>query len=64
MGRVNAKFASRKFLLTAGVQLFSSVALAWGWLSGGEYMQISMMTVGAYNAANFGGDFMRAKGAA
>ena len=55
------KFGSRKFLLVSGVQVFSSIALAWGWLDGSEYMQISMMNVGAYNAANFGGDFVRNK---
>jgi hypothetical protein len=46
------KFRSRKFMLTGGVQMFACIALAWGWLSGAEFTQITMVCVGAYNVAN------------
>lgn len=49
---MDSKFRSRKFIITAGVQVFSCIALANGWLSGVDFTQISMVTVGAYNAAN------------
>lgn len=55
------KYRSRKFILTAGAQVFSSIALANGWLSGGDFTQITMVTVGAYNAANAAATFSAAK---
>ena len=61
---MDVKFFSRKFIITAGVQVFSSIALAWGWINGGEYMQISMVTVGTYNAANAAVTYTHAKGSA
>jgi len=34
-------YRSRKFIISAGIQVFSSVALAFGWLDGANYASIS-----------------------
>ena len=49
---VNPKYFGRKFLLVGYITLFSSFALSWGWLSGGEFATIASVSIGAFAAAD------------
>ena len=46
------KFRSRKWMLSAFVQVFSSLALVFGWLQGEHYATITAANILAYSGAN------------
>lgn len=48
------KFQSRKWLLVLLVQIPATVALFSGHLDGGQFTQISSVTLAAYNLGNVG----------
>jgi hypothetical protein len=43
---------SRKFVLAALALLFSCVALPLGWLTGGQWVTVVGVVIGAYHASN------------
>jgi len=46
------KFRSRKWQLSAGTQVFSTIALVFGWLDGADYSAITQANIVAYSFAN------------
>ncbi|MEM1189924.1 MAG: hypothetical protein AAGI72_15435 [Pseudomonadota bacterium] len=48
----DARYRSRKFLITCSALLLASVFLAFGKITGAEWTQIALMCLGAYNLAN------------
>jgi hypothetical protein len=43
---------SRKFVLAMMIVVFGAVALGIGWLTGGEFVALASIVMGAYGAAN------------
>lgn len=50
--KIHEGYRSRKFLLSSGIQLFSTAALIGGFLDGGDYAGISQANIVAYSFAN------------
>lgn len=46
------RFRSRKFMLSAGIQVFASLSLLVGLLNGDNYSSISQANIVAYSFAN------------
>lgn len=53
------KYRSRKFMLSVGIQVISTVALFSGFLDSNDYAIISIANIATYNFANAAGWFKR-----
>jgi hypothetical protein len=48
----DSKYRSRKFLMTAAVEVVATIALFTAFLTGAEWITVTTLVLGIYNGAN------------